>query len=379
MESNSWKKVLTIAPYTFIPASSGGQRAVYYLDQHLGKQVDLICVSTDGNNTGEDKVPLHFKLLPLLGSGIKRYINPVNFIKLKKLIKENQIEVIVIEHPYLAWLGWLLKLATGLPLVIRSHNIEALRFKALGKWWWRILADYERWAHRKASHSFFITKEDADYAVTTYGLKTERTSVITYGLEGQNTLMPQNKQKVVVNYKSTHQIPQDKTLLLFNGIFGYPPNDQALEILMDKIYPELLKLDANFHLLICGLDIPAKYQHQKTENLTVLGFVPDIEQVFQAAEIFLNPIWLGGGIKTKLVEALAGGAAAVSFQSGAIGIDADLLEGKLAIVPDQDIKAFAQAILTARAAIYAPVPPQFLAHFDWDQIAKKAVHAIRGL
>jgi len=317
--------------------------------------------------------------MPLLGSGIKRYINPAHYFTLKKLIREKQIEVIIIEHPYLAWLGWLLKLRTGLPLVIRSHNIEALRFKALGKWWWRILADYERWAHKKANHSFFITQEDADYAVATYGLEASATSVITYGMERSQTLDNSAKQNAITNFKRKNRIPEHCTLLLFNGIFGYEPNDVALELLIEKIYPALLKMDKNFHLLICGKAIPNQYQNKKTDNLSVLGYVPDINEVFQAAEIFLNPIWLGGGIKTKLVEALAAGAGAVSFASGAIGINPFLLKGKLAIVPDGDISAFIQSTIRLRAELNQPTPQAFLEHFDWEKIAQKAVSVLMGL
>lgn len=370
--SGSLKKVLAIAPYTFLPASSGGRRAIYYLYQHLGKEVDLYCVSTRENDIKSQKTPLQFTLKPILGKTFTRYINPANYFKVKALIKELGVEVILIEHPYLGWLAWLLKITTGLPLVVRSHNIESLRFKGLGKWWWRLLADYERWVHRKASHSFFITRQDAQYAVSEYGLLPEKTSVITYGLESNIVLTPTQKRLLVEKYKQAHNIPAKKRLLLFNGIFGYPPNDQALALLLEKIYPALIQLDPDFYLIICGANIPVRYQNTKDESKCILGFVPDISELFQAAEIFLNPIWLGGGIKTKLVEALAGGAAAVSFESGAIGIRADLLEGKLKTVPDLEIASFVQAIIDISPSIYHPVPKPFLDYFDWDQIAGKA-------
>jgi len=362
-----------------MPASSGGQRAVFYLDQYLGKRVALICVSTNGNDTSGLKEPLQFQLLPKLGSGLKRYINPGHFFSLKKIIKDNKTDVLIIEHPYMGWLGWLLKATLGVPLVIRSHNIEAIRFKALGKWWWRILADYERWVHKKASHSFFITPEDRDYAIKTYGLVHENTTVITYGLEMNNLLTVEQKKQLVKEFKFNHQIAPDKTILLFNGIFGYPPNDAALTLLIEEIYPALLKLDKNFHLIICGGNIPEKYKNKKTQHLSVLGFVADIKNVFQATEIFLNPIWLGGGIKTKLIEALASGSAAVSFESGAIGIPKSLIEDKLLIVADQDIQAFTSSIMAARELINRPVPHGFLEYFDWEKIADKALNSLRSL
>ncbi|SEA54867.1 Glycosyltransferase Family 4 [Arachidicoccus rhizosphaerae] len=373
------KKILTIAPYTFLPANSGGQRAIYYLDQHLGMHSDLLCISTNENDTSYMQEPLHFRLLPTLGSGIRRYINPLNLWKVKKLIRSNDIQTIVIEHPYMGWLGWLLKITMGIPLVVRSHNIEALRFKELGKWWWRILADYERWVHKKASHSFFITQEDADYAVKTYGINPADTSVITYGIESLMAPTPEQKLKAATSFKEKYQIDQRKTLLLFNGIFGYAPNDSALQLLIEEIIPELLATDPSFHLILCGKNIAEKFIGLKNESITVLGFVEDIQEVFLAAEIFLNPIWQGGGIKTKLVEALAKGSAAVSFESGAIGIDPELLEGKLKLVPNLNTQLFIEAVQEVKSAVYKPTPKAFLDYFDWDQIARKALYSIRGL
>ena len=167
--------------------------------------------------------------------------------------------------------------------------------------------------------------------------------------------------------------------MLFNGIFGYAPNDTALQLLIEEIMPGLLATDPAFHLIVCGKGIPEKFTGIKNESITVLGFVEDIQEVFLAAEIFLNPIWQGGGIKTKLVEALAKGSAAVSFESGGIGVDPGLLDGKLKLVPNLDTTLFIEAVKEIKSAVYKPTPKAFWDYFDWDQIARKALYSIRGL
>jgi hypothetical protein len=43
--------------------------------------------------------------------------------------KEHAVNVIIIEHSYFGWLGILLRGLTKKPFVIRSHNIEAHRFR----------------------------------------------------------------------------------------------------------------------------------------------------------------------------------------------------------------------------------------------------------
>jgi hypothetical protein len=68
--------------------------------------------------------------------------------------------------------------------------------------------------------------------------------------------------------------------------------------------------------------------------------VDKIEPYFMAADVFLNPILSGGGIKTKLVEAIGFGASAVSTVTGAMGCGQQICGNKLTIVKDGDWKNF---------------------------------------
>ncbi len=51
----------------------------------------------------------------------------------------------------------MLKWFTGVKLIVHSHNIEGLRWKTLGKWWWKGLWIYEKWVHRQADLQLFQT------------------------------------------------------------------------------------------------------------------------------------------------------------------------------------------------------------------------------
>src|SRR5690606_29434054 len=122
---------------------------------------------------------------PLLGSTVEkgRYVNPLLYFTIKKECRKKGIEHIIIEHPYYAWLGYLLKRFAGLKIIFHSHNIEAGRFRSMRKWWWRIMYGYERFAHRFADFNFFISQEDREYAIRHYGIAAGASAVITYGIE----------------------------------------------------------------------------------------------------------------------------------------------------------------------------------------------------
>src|SRR5690606_4415885 len=107
---------------------------------------------------------------------------------------QRMISHLILEHPYYGWLGYLLKKYGGVRLIIHSHNIEAERFKTLGKWWWKLLYRYEKLTYRMADYVFLITKEDRDYALSAYGLAAQQTTVITYGVPLETQPAPQQRE-----------------------------------------------------------------------------------------------------------------------------------------------------------------------------------------
>ncbi len=68
-------------------------------------------------------------------------------------------------------------------LVVHSHNLEGNRWKSLGKWWWRILWNYEKFTHRQADFNFFIQDADRNYAIKYFGLNEDRCLTVSFGTE----------------------------------------------------------------------------------------------------------------------------------------------------------------------------------------------------
>ncbi|HKB44226.1 MAG TPA: glycosyltransferase family 4 protein [Chitinophagaceae bacterium] len=86
--------------------------------------------------------------------------------------------------------------------------------------------------------------------------------------------------------------------------------------------------------------------------------------------IFLNPVQSGGGIKTKMVEAIAFGTTVITTETGAAGIQKNICGNKLIIVPDNDWNAFAAAIVD-NADKNEITPASYYEHYYWGNIVKK--------
>ncbi len=362
-------KIATLVPYRIYPAKMGGQKAIALFYRYLQNHVPVTVISTENN-----KVPAEVtSFLPLLNNSVSRYINLLLFFKIKKIIRHQQFSHLVIEHPYFGWLGWLLKKSTGIKLVVRSHNIEALRFKSIGKWWWRMLWRYEGFVHRHADLNFFITEEDRQFAIENYSVKKERCHTVTYGTEVKQ--LPANPLKTEAKkyLQETHNIAEEDRILLFNGTLDYKPNEEALDIILEKINPLLKKTNFRYKIIICGSKLPARFGELKSynkSNVIYAGFINDINTYFLGADIFINPVSTGGGIKTKLVEALGANLSSISTASGAIGVPLEAGGEKLKIITDGDWNAFSAAIISTDPAI--PTPNTFFRHFYWGNIAAKA-------
>lgn len=364
------KKFLVIAPYQYLPYFSGGQKSIAQFLDYLGKESNLTVVSVAENDSS---LITTYKHLPWLKTkSLSRYTDLSLASKLTELIKQEKFDAIIWEHPYYAWLATIVKNRTGIKTILHIHNIEYQRFHSTGEWWWWILRTYEKWFFKKADQVLFVSPDDKNFAVAKWNTPEEKCIEVAFGVEISN--YPQDKQECKRRVKAEHHIGGDEKLLLFNGLLDYKPNLDALMIILNEINPQLLEYD-NFpyKIMICGKRLPGQFNELKDyaeKNIIYAGFVDDIETYFKAADIFLNPVQTGGGIKTKMVESIAFGTTVITTESGAAGIYKNISGNKLVVVPDNNWKAFAEAIIQ-HADNDDITPSSYYEYYYWGNIVKK--------
>ena len=369
--------VLSIVSYKILPAKLGGQKGIALFNEYFSKRHSLFCVTVKAN----DPVDVPYKVFNLLSNSPLRYSNIFYFGLVKRIIKEYRITHIILEHPYYGWLGMLLSYFCRVKLVVHSHNIESERFKTTGKWWWKILWHYERFIHANADFTFCITREDRDYFFKEYKIGYEKSAVITYGIPWDT--VPSATEKAAAKSKLTarYSIPGSTLLFLFNGTLHYGPNLDAVKNIVDQINPIFIKNRVDYKIIICGKGLPDEMNELKShsnKNIIYAGFVDDITAYFMGVDVFINPVTDGGGIKTKLVEALGYNLNVVSTDNGAIGVDEAICNGKLFLCRNGDWYGFAEAMKKA-PLINRNTPKEFFDHFYWENIAGKAAAIITDL
>ncbi len=362
-------RILSLMPYHVFPPQTGGQKAIFSFTKALAESHDVIAVSTN-LNTNPEKAP--FELLNFFGPTRWRYFNILDVFKVYQLCKRKQIEYLITDHPYYGWQAYVLKKLLNIPCYVRSHNIEYQRFKSLGNPVWRILYLYERWVYRFADTLFCITDEDRDFARKQFNLSDEHCQTLAYGIPYQNQPSTFPVERKII--QEEQNIPDGIPILLFNGALDHKANQQALEIILYQINPEIKKRIHNYRIIICGRRMPDYIKNlpeKLWENIIYTGFVDDIDLYIKGADVHINPIISGGGVKTKVIEALGYSKPVISFFTGAVGVKTELCENKLFICDDNDFLSFVDLIQQAIATKPTPCPQKFYEYYFLENIIAK--------
>lgn len=365
--------ILTLAPYRILPAKSGGQQTITQFHHYAGKLCPDHVVSTVANS---DASAYHFELHRVFSNSAVRYIPFLSYGEVVSLAKKYDCTHIICEHPYMAPLAMLVARKLNIAWYMRSHNIEAIRFKEIGKKWWRGLYHFERLAMRNANGIFFITPEDKDWAVQHYGLSAGKCHYIPSGTPFKER--PKEQPGVKQKLAERLYVEADRPWLYFLGALDYAPNIQAVELILDEVIPRLDKTGESYQILIGGKSLPEELQMRiaGTDNIQYTGFIEDLEQFIKACDVMLNPMMMGGGVKTKAIEALAYNKHVVSTANGATGIRPEICGGNLHISGDGDWDGFCNNVLQVMHT-KPDIAATFYQEYYWGNIAEKVLGILR--
>lgn len=100
--------------------------------------------------------------------------------------------------------------------------------------------------------------------------------------------------------------------ILFVGNFRHPPNVGAALRLARRIFPGIRSVRPDVRLYLVGTAPPDRLLALSGPDVVVTGHVPDVEPYMDRAAVVVAPLASGGGMRVKVVEALAAGKAVVA-------------------------------------------------------------------
>lgn len=368
--------IISVISYPFLPATTGGEICTAGLLNELSKNNDVTAFTVEPYKQGYEHQTGNTKMMYAMPFKISRYYNFGLISKLKKLILEQKADWVLFEQPWFGWIILWLRLTTKNKLAIRSHNIEYLRFKSMGKWFWQMLYIYEKFAYKSAHLVFFLSEADRQKAIYEFDLNPEKTLLTPYGVNDIEIPTKASTQQINELRNSLEIAPNEKMILFFSTL-SYAPNYDAVNFILDEIYPRLKQQQTPFKIIICGKGLPTQIAEKITNNshIKYLGFVDDINLYIDAADIMLNPILSGGGVKTKAIDTLARNQRVISTQNGAEGIDVNVCGTNLIITTDNNWDAFTAAIIQ-HINQQKQLPNTFYQTYSWTNIVSNLVNKL---
>lgn len=174
-----------------------------------------------------------------------------------------------------------------------------------------------------------------------------------------------------VDLRARCKIPPDHAVLVFHGIYSYPPNLDAVRELSGVLLPNLAEAGHPAHVVAIGPEAP----DETLAGVTFTGPVTDLAGHLKGADLAVIPLRSGGGTRMKILDDFAAGVAVVSTAKGMEGIA--VTPGRELIVAD-DPDAMARAVIDlladpAHRAELAERARQWVADYDWRTIARRYV------
>ena len=112
----------------------------------------------------------------------------------------------------------------------------------------------------------------------------------------------------------------DRGSVVFVGGFAHPPNVDAAVWLARAIMPLVRARHPDARLTIVGADPPPVVQRLGGDATVVTGRVDVVDPYIDSAEVVVAPLRSGGGMRLKVLQAMARGRPVVTTTRGAEGV-----------------------------------------------------------
>ncbi len=258
------------------------------------------------------------------------------------------------------------------PIILVEQTIEYLGYESYAKkapWFLKPLLNidvkkirlWEKHYWQKANRLIVMSEEDRQFIGKE--LNKEKIDVVANGVDTK-WFAEKNRQL------------SDVPTILSVGTFKWLPNIEAVDFLVEKVWPLIKSKIANANLLIVGNAPTAKViaYGQNDPQITVAGRVEDIRDAFQSAHVLLAPVFSGKGTRYKILEAMASGTPVVASKIAVEGLD--IIDGQH-VLTSNDAETLAD--LTAKVLNdknlwqrLSENGKEFVAkNYDWDLISQK--------
>ncbi len=147
--------------------------------------------------------------------------------------------------------------------------------------------------------------------------------------------------------------------ICFLGGFQHDPNIDAVKYFIEYIWPLIAERLPDCKFLIAGSDIPAEIRHLEGDRIEILGYIPDLADLFERVRLSVAPLRFGAGMKGKVVSSLSHGVPVVASSIAMEGMS---------------IGKYLQTLIADKPAAFADcVASTYTNQEEWEQLSQAAL------
>ncbi|HYQ79505.1 MAG TPA: glycosyltransferase family 4 protein [Solirubrobacterales bacterium] len=269
--------------------------------------------------------------------GIQRLID--------ELGAEREFDVVAVEDSAMS----VFRYPAGVPTVYTHHEVLQARPVewrpgpprrwpgwAFGELDWRRWPRFQAWAWRRFDLVQVFSRRDAEAIAALAPDVAGRVRVDPFGL----VLPP-----------AADPAREEPGTILFVGAFHHPPNRDAATWLAREILPAVLERAPEARLRIVGSAPTPEVLALAGPRVEVVADAPSVQPHTEAAAVVMAPVRAGGGMRMKVLQAMAAGKAVVTTPRGTEGYTGFGAEPPLAVGESgEEIAAATAALLRDDAA-----------------------------
>jgi glycosyltransferase involved in cell wall biosynthesis len=253
---------------------------------------------------------------------------------LGELVERQTFDLVHADQLNMAQFGW----ATGLPMVLDAHNAVWTIFQRLAQQEhgakrllleleWRRLKRYEGRVCRASAAVMAVSRED-------------RAALVAAGGPAEMPVIPIAIDIAGVEPARRH--PNAQGILSLATMY-WPPNIDGVLWFAREALPLIRRSEPDAPFFIVGARPPAEVRALTLDHtIEVTGYVEDPTSYLETSALMVVPLRAGGGMRVKILDALARGIPVVSTTIGAEGID--VTPGEHLLIADEPA-AFAEAVV----------------------------------
>jgi glycosyltransferase involved in cell wall biosynthesis len=335
-------KILQVTNKVPFPAKDGGAIACMNMTSGfalLGHEVTVLAMNTVKHHIDSSEIPesvqdwANFRLVdvPARTSGLAALFNllfsgkPYNAVRfisksfsceLKRVLEENQYDVVQLEGLYVCPYIPLIRKYSNAKIAYRAHNIEheiwertAALSKGIKKIYLKILAK-----RIKTFEKGFLNDYDLLVPIT------ERDGEILNRL-GNKKPVQVSPTGIDTNVLFPHSKNLEHPSLFHIGSLEWAPNQEGLIWFIEKCWPLIHQKFPNLNFYIAGRNAPDwLMRYFNAPNIVFEGEIPDAYQFMNSKSIMVVPLFSGSGMRIKIIEGMALGKPIVTTPIGNEGI-----------------------------------------------------------